>query len=72
MGRKLKDWEKEQEERDKQIEEGVKRLFTRWMVKSCRTSALAILAFATYLGSWILDHSERVYNALNALFGNGK
>lgn len=58
--------------RQMEIEEGVKKLFTKWMIAICRTSTVAILGLIMWIGQWIASHSERVMNALTALFGGGK
>ncbi len=69
---KIEEYKRQEAERQLEIEEGVKKLFTRWMITICRTSTVAILGVATYTGNWIASHSERVMNALYALFGDGK
>lgn len=67
-----KDWKAEQARKDKEIEEAVFRLFTKWMFRICRTSTVAILGFFLWLGTKIAENSERVMKALGVLFGEGK
>lgn len=72
MDRHWKKMKEEEAQRQAEIEDGVKKLFTKWMITICRTSTVALLGIAVWIGQWIASHSERVMGALNALFGGQK
>jgi len=63
---------RKEEKLERDTEEAVKRLFTKWMITICRTSTVAVLFIATQVGVWIVSHFERVVKALDALFGGDK
>ena len=71
-GRDWRRFKEAEDERQHEIEEGVKRLFTRWMIRICQTSTVAILVSAGSVGYWIASHSSKVMKALDVLFGDGK
>ena len=70
--RELKRHREAEAARQIEIEDGVKKLFTRWMIRICQTSTIAILGMATWVGSWIANHFPNVMQALKVLFGDGK
>lgn len=41
--------------------------FVRWNRKVCGTAITALLAFGTMIGNWIMNHSERTYQAMYVL-----
>lgn len=61
-------------ERKELIKQEAEKLFYTWVGrvwKVCRTSTIAILAIAAWLGNVVASNSERVMLALEALFGSG-
>lgn len=41
--------------------------FVKWNRKICATAVTALLAIGTTVGNWVMNHSDRAYNAMHVL-----